>query len=92
MPNEFLGPELVDEIELASIDEATYDRNLRIAVGRQCGHWRSASTSWARAVAHYGRAEILVILNLRDFAAAKGMFDVVILSAADALKWLRKRP
>jgi putative PIN family toxin of toxin-antitoxin system len=39
-----------------------------------------------------GRAEILVTLNLRDFAAAKGMFDVVILSPADALEWLRKRP
>jgi putative PIN family toxin of toxin-antitoxin system len=39
-----------------------------------------------------GRAEILVTLNLRDFAAAKGMFDVLILSPADALEWLRKRP
>jgi len=34
----------------------------------------------------------LVTLNLRDFAAAKGMFDVEILSPADALEWLRKRP
>ena len=39
-----------------------------------------------------GRADVLVTLNLRDFAAAKGMFDVVILSPADALEWLRKRP
>jgi predicted nucleic acid-binding protein len=39
-----------------------------------------------------GRAEILVTLNLRHFEAAKGMFDVVILSPADALEWLRKRP
>lgn len=39
-----------------------------------------------------GRAEVLVTVNLRDFAAAKGMFDVVILSPADALEWLRKRP
>ena len=40
-----------------------------------------------------GRADVLVTLNLRDFAAAaKGMFDLVILSPADALEWLRKRP
>lgn len=39
-----------------------------------------------------GRVEVLVTLNLRDFAAAKGMFDVEILSPADALEWLRKRP
>jgi putative PIN family toxin of toxin-antitoxin system len=39
-----------------------------------------------------GRADILVTLNLRDFAAAKGMFDVVIVSPADALEWLRKHP
>jgi predicted nucleic acid-binding protein len=39
-----------------------------------------------------GRADVLVTLNLRDFAATKGMFDVVILSPADALEWLRKRP
>ena len=39
-----------------------------------------------------GRAEILVTLNLRHFEAAKGMFDVAILSPADALEWLRKRP
>lgn len=39
-----------------------------------------------------GRVEVLVTLNLRDFAAAKGMFDLEILSPADALEWLRKRP
>lgn len=39
-----------------------------------------------------GRAEILVTLNLRDFAAATGMFDVVIPSPADAIEWLGKRP
>ena len=39
-----------------------------------------------------GRAEILVTVNLRHFEAAKGMFEVVILSPADALEWLRKRP
>ena len=39
-----------------------------------------------------GRAKVLVTLNLRDFTAAKGMFDVEILSPADALEWLRKRP
>jgi len=33
-----------------------------------------------------------VTLNLRDFTAAKGMFDVEILSPAGALEWLRKRP
>ena len=39
-----------------------------------------------------GRAKVLVTMNLRDFTAAKGMFDVEILSPADALEWLRKRP
>ena len=39
-----------------------------------------------------GRAKVLVTLNLRDFTAAKGIFDVEILSPADALEWLRKRP
>jgi predicted nucleic acid-binding protein len=39
-----------------------------------------------------GRAKVLVTLNLRDFAAAKGTFDVEILSPANALEWLRKRP
>jgi hypothetical protein len=38
-----------------------------------------------------GRAEILVTLNLRDFAVARGMFDIVIPSLADALDWFRKR-
>ena len=54
MPTEILGPELVDEIELASIDdfidEAAYDRNLSTlstAVGRRCGHRRSALTAAA---------------------------------------------
>ena len=39
-----------------------------------------------------GRAAMLVTLNLRDFAPAQGMFDLEILSPADALEWLRRRP
>ena len=39
-----------------------------------------------------GRAAMLVTLNLRDFAAARGMFDLEILSPAAALEWLRRRP
>ena len=39
-----------------------------------------------------GRADVLVTLNLRDFSAAKGIFDVSILSPADAIEWMRKRP
>jgi predicted nucleic acid-binding protein len=39
-----------------------------------------------------GRTEVLVTLNLRDFASARGMFDVEIVSPAEGLDRLRKRP
>ncbi len=39
-----------------------------------------------------GRADVLVTVNLRDFGAAKGRFHLAILSPADALEWVRKRP
>ncbi len=38
-----------------------------------------------------GRADVLVTLNRRDFTAANGLFDLVILSPAEALEWLRTR-
>ena len=39
-----------------------------------------------------GRADVLVSLNLRDFARARGMFTFKIVSPAEGLSWLRKRP
>lgn len=38
-----------------------------------------------------GRANVLVTLNLRHFAPARGLFDVEILSPGEALGRLRKR-
>jgi putative PIN family toxin of toxin-antitoxin system len=53
---------------------------------------RDAEDDMVLETAVNGRAEVLVTLNLRDFASAKGMFGVEIVSPAEGLVRLRKRP